>query len=56
MRKWVFGVLTHLVTLQRSFHAGDNKAIANTRHAGSRFIWSKVQTTEQTSELTPKTF
>ncbi len=32
--KWVFGVLTHLVTSQRSFHVGSNVAMVNTRHAG----------------------
>ncbi len=36
MRKWVFGVLTRLVTSQRLFHVGGNVAMANTHDAGSR--------------------
>ncbi len=42
MCKWLFSVLTHLVTSQGSFHVDSNVAMANTRHAGSMFIWSKV--------------
>ncbi len=51
MHKWVFGVLTHLVASQHSVHVGANVAMANTHHAGSMFIWSKVKIDSCTAPL-----